>query len=672
MHPISTPPSDALTTLLQDRWGYSTFRPYQREIIEAVLLNTSLLAILPTAAGKSLTYQLPALVLPGLTLVITPLVALMEDQVRECTHHGLRAAAWHSQQLPADHLRLFAQLQEGTLQILFIAPERAPALLDHVRPGIVRRLVIDEAHCCSQWGHDFRPDYRRLPALRRALGDPPVLALTATAPPAIAADIRQLFACTLTLQAPSDRPNLAYGVLPVEHALAQQQALHQWLDRLPSGLVLCYTTSRKETETWAAHLQRTRGESVSAYHAGLPAETRRAAQAAFTSHATRILVATTAFGMGINLPDIRAVIHLGLPESAEAYLQESGRAGRDGAPAWALILPRLRYDFLRRRRLIEQAAPDPATFATAWTQLAQTLPPWQSADPATRALLLSLQTLAEDQGWWDPLHQRWTTPLTATIRDRSWAALQTAYHRRWTQWQALTRYLQTSACRRAWLLSYLQEPALAQRPPVDPCCDHCHPDRFLPAPSGVAAPTAWTVAWNRAQRSPQLPRLTLLRQWRDQTATHRGLAPQVILPDTALIALSQTAPDSLDALRRMPDVPAATVDRYGTWLLTVAPPPSTVSPPLVSVDAPTGLWCRGHLVVIPDQPVPQWFDRLWIAQSGSTVVCSPEGPDAAPLWTVTGAHIVRSPQRFEATQRTPSRRLLFVYAPDSPAFESPS
>ena len=235
--------ADPLLQTLQRHWGYTDFRPFQREVIDAVLRRDSVLAMLPTSAGKSLTYQLPALMTPGFTLVITPLIALMDDQVRECQTVHLPAAALHSN-LPADvQSATMAAIQQGAIRIAYVAPERLPSLAAEA-PSLppITQLVIDEAHCASQWGHDFRPDYRRIPYWRKKLGTPPVLALTATAPPSIAQDLQHLFACPLLIQAPADRPNLQYAVLSTPTAIEQTQTLNHILDHLPDGLVLCYTS----------------------------------------------------------------------------------------------------------------------------------------------------------------------------------------------------------------------------------------------------------------------------------------------------------------------------------------------------------------------------------------------------------------------------------------------
>ncbi len=298
--------------------------------------------VMPTGAGKSLCYQLPGLVRDGLTLVVSPLVALIKDQVDALVGRGLRAAAWVSGMSDEAKGEVAASLRSGALKFLFVAPERfgVPGFLERLEKVRIGLMAVDEAHCIVSWGHDFRPDYLALGQVRRALGDPPCIALTATATPAVRTEIT---AC-LGLPRPRifvsgfDRPGLRLSVETCEDRKEKQERLLEVLERLGRP-ALVYAATRREVEAVAAFLA-ARGVPAAYYHAGLPGEARARIQDAFLAGKLPILVATNAFGMGIDHPGIRAVVHWQMPGSLEAYLQEVGRAGRDGAPAEAVLLYR--------------------------------------------------------------------------------------------------------------------------------------------------------------------------------------------------------------------------------------------------------------------------------------------------------------------------------------------
>jgi ATP-dependent DNA helicase RecQ len=334
--------ADALEQALQDFFGWSSFRPGQRPVIEAMLTGQDCLAVLPTGAGKSLCYQLPALVRGGLVLVISPLVALMEDQVQHLQRRGIAAACLHRGLDPARRRDLLQRVRSNRLRLLYLAPERLQVeatrqLLEELHgEGKLVGLAIDEAHCISAWGHDFRPDYRRLGQLRRLCPGVPVVALSATAAPRVRADlIRMLELRRPLIQVRSARrDNLSYGMRrrPLD-------PLPQVLEALEAarGAVLIYARTRRSVESWAKRLGEAGVEAI-AYHAGMDPESRALALTHFQEHRSPVLVATVAFGMGVDRPDVGLVLHLDLPASAEGYLQESGRAGRDGLPARCLVL----------------------------------------------------------------------------------------------------------------------------------------------------------------------------------------------------------------------------------------------------------------------------------------------------------------------------------------------
>ena len=343
--------------LLHSVWGFPTFRPGQKEIVEAVVEGRDVLAIMPTGGGKSLCFQLPALVRPGLTVVISPLIALMRDQVRSLRAAGVNAGALTSGNTAEDTEEVFQAIEDGTLRLLYLAPERlaSPQTVPLLRRANVTAIAVDEAHCVSQWGHDFRPDYLRIGDLRRSL-DVPLAAFTATADEETRSEIiTRLFGgrSPEVFLRGFDRPNihLAFAVKenPRDQVLGFAKARQG-----QSGIVYCGT--RAKTETLAQALTAA-GHLSLAYHAGLDADERRRVETAFQREDGLIVVATVAFGMGIDKPDIRWVMHADLPKSIEGYYQEIGRAGRDGARAETLTLYGADDIRMRRGQIDEGAAP---------------------------------------------------------------------------------------------------------------------------------------------------------------------------------------------------------------------------------------------------------------------------------------------------------------------------
>ena len=343
--------------VLHEVFGFPAFRGQQEAIVRDVCAGRDVLAIMPTGAGKSLCYQVPALVRPGCALVVSPLIALMEDQVRALRAYGVRAAALNSQS--QDSGATIDALRDGQLDLLYVAPERAalPGFRQLVARAEIALVAIDEAHCVSQWGHDFRPEYRQLRALCDLLPGTPRVALTATADVTTRADILDQLgiAPDRMVLAGFDRPNIRYEVAAKTGSSRQ---LLGFLDTQRGGAGIVYSPTRDKTDKTAAALT-AHGLNARAYHAGLDPDTRRRNQAAFVDADDMVMVATVAFGMGIDKPDVRFVAHLGLPKSIEAYYQETGRAGRDGDPAVAHLL----YgadDIARARGFISEGQPDPA------------------------------------------------------------------------------------------------------------------------------------------------------------------------------------------------------------------------------------------------------------------------------------------------------------------------
>jgi len=340
--------------VLKEIFGFDSFRPGQEAVIRAVLEGRDTLAVMPTGGGKSLCYQIPALMQQSLTVIVSPLISLMKDQVDSLLQSSVAdAAALHSGLPPEERWEVERKVRTGEIRMLYVAPERLRSLefVLSLRRAGVGLFVVDEAHCISEWGHDFRPDYLFLPRAVRDLGSPPVLALTATATPRVRQDIRR----SLGMRDPHvevtsfNRPNLTYRVVPVEK---KKEKLARILDVIrsspPPGIV--YATTRKECDELAAEL-RSSGVDAAAYHAGMGAARRNEVQERFMTDEVGVVVATIAFGMGVDKPNVRFVIHAAVPGSLPAYIQESGRAGRDGEAAECVVLYR-GADVGRRKRLV--------------------------------------------------------------------------------------------------------------------------------------------------------------------------------------------------------------------------------------------------------------------------------------------------------------------------------
>jgi ATP-dependent DNA helicase RecQ len=326
------------SSILKNTFGYDTFRPLQREVIENVLAGRDTLAIMPTGGGKSLCYQIPALLLDGLTVVVSPLISLMKDQVEQLRAYGVPALFLNSSLGPLEYQENMEYVRRGKVKLLYVAPETllTPRILALLADLKVALLTIDEAHCISEWGHDFRPEYRQLVEVRKRFPETVCLALTATATDRVRQDIRTTlkFATTSEFIASFNRENLYMEVLPKQDPIAQTiEMLERYKDQ--SGIIYCF--SRKQVDELAGYLA-SKGYSVRPYHAGLDDAERRRNQEAFIRDDAQIIVATIAFGMGINKPNVRFVIHFDLPKSIENYYQEIGRAGRDGLPAHCLLL----------------------------------------------------------------------------------------------------------------------------------------------------------------------------------------------------------------------------------------------------------------------------------------------------------------------------------------------
>ena len=459
MNPIVIPLAERIAEarrLLHGHYGFADFRPLQRRVVQSVLAGRDTLAVLPTGGGKSICFQVPALVLGGLTVVVSPLLALMQDQVGALRQRGIAAGTLNSSLTPDEQAEVMAQVQDGSLRLLYISPERAPRLSeDLVRHRIKPRLLaIDEAHCISEWGHDFRPSYRELAAFRIACGLPPTVALTGTATAVVRTDIIASLALgkhDLHL-ASFNRPNLHFDVQWMRRPAERLPALRALLDRKP-GLTIVYVQTRASCDALAQALWFS-GIRSAAYHAGLPREQRTQVLNQFLAEDLDVVVATSAFGMGIDAPRVRLVVHWGMPATPEAYYQEAGRGGRDGRSARCVLLHH-RTDAEIHRRQIGVTFPARKILEELWAH-----PERRRRHPA--AVAASAERLASELGM---------APKAA-----AWNAVERRRRAAEARLLVMECYAGGKRCRRAVLLEYFGQPREE--------CDGC--DRCGAAPRASA------------------------------------------------------------------------------------------------------------------------------------------------------------------------------------------
>ncbi len=500
-----------LRQLLRERFGYSDFRPGQQEAIHSVLAKQDTLVVMPTGSGKSLIYQLAALALPGTTLVISPLIALMKDQVDQLQARHIPATFINSSLSAVQQQERLQQLLAGAYRLVYIAPERLRhrAFLETISKVKIDLLTVDEAHCISQWGHDFRPDYLQIAtAAHGSLGRPTTLALTATATPQVQDEIIAHLDLRMARKIVTgfNRPNLTFTVRYTPDVEAKYRALREFF-KITAGAGIVYVGTRRQAEEVAGFLSRELGVNASPYHAGMESAMRHKIQEAFMSGAIPVVVATNAFGMGVNRADLRFVLHYSIPGSLEAYYQEAGRAGRDGLPAQCVLLYSPQ-DRELQEWFIENDAPSSEELFTLY-ETARSL--------AHEGTVVST---VEDLCWATGIHETKVKVGLAQLESLSalqclgnegvhlhfkigtlnWKALETmavevearrAHKRR--QLQKMVIYAETNSCRRRIILDHFGDP---DQTPVSCCCDNCETylTKVTPSEARPAETTAERVA----------------------------------------------------------------------------------------------------------------------------------------------------------------------------------
>jgi RecQ family ATP-dependent DNA helicase len=562
--------------------GLPAFRPSQREAVQSALDGRDSLVVMPTGGGKSLCYQLPALASDALTVVVSPLIALIADQHRRLLEAGHRSVMLASNLGPEQNRAGLEEIRSGHAQLVFCAPERfaSRALRAALLTREIALFVVDEAHCVSEWGHDFRPDYLRLRPVIDLLGRPPVMACTATATPRVAEEV----AARLGLRDPLlvrrgfDRPNISFDVIALggDGAVARKRGI------LLAGLAdpanrpaIVYCGTRKDTEQVAALLE-AEGIASAAYHAGMAAAARNQSQAAFMDGAVEVVVATNAFGQGIDKDDIRSVWHWALPSSVEGYYQEAGRAGRDGAPARAVLLA-MRGDLGRLIQFIKNSEMTVADVKGVIERLRRgatggvaIVDPRGQDDRERVALAVAERagtvTLAPAPGG------RLAATITGHLDEYAARAVcREATNRRWTAYQALKRFADSDdVCRRRQLLDHFgdDEPTA----PLGRCCDVCSPIEWIDLDAIRAPPRGGRAAGGQAAGTPAGPpvdegEFDVLKRWRFGRA--EGKPAYTVAANATLEEVLRRRPRSPQELLAIRGIGPSFVEKHGAALLTV-------------------------------------------------------------------------------------------------------
>ncbi|MDP9424134.1 MAG: DNA helicase RecQ [Pseudomonadota bacterium] len=573
--------------LLHDRFGFSHFRGVQEDVVGRAVQGKHTLAVMPTGAGKSLCYQLPALVRHGTAIVISPLIALMQDQVRSADGFGIKAAALTS--ASEDPRAIRDALRDGQLDLLYVAPERATteAFQRLLQEAHIALFAIDEAHCVSEWGHDFRPDYRLLLPLLDQHRDVPRLALTATADKRTRADVLVQLGIPEEglIIAGFDRPNIRYHVRPRDGAGKQVKALMA----AQPGPGIVYLPSRNATDKLAAQLD-VPGRRVLPYHAGLDPKIRQRNQAAFVDSEEMVIAATVAFGMGIDKPDVRFVAHAGVPKSIEAYYQETGRAGRDGDPAEAWLFWGAE-DFSRARRRIETEV-EPGRRPQERERL-NMLAAFVEAATCRRAILLRHfgEEPPEQCGNCDNcLEPPATIDVTTVAQKLLSAAFRTEMRFGIAHLEAVLAGNDNEKVRqfghhRLSVFGIMDAEELALVKPVGRSLlarDALRADEYgglsfgpgarpiLKGEEGLVIAVPSRRTRKSRQRGPELPHDPLfeaLRSWRRERAKEQGVPPYVIFHDSTLREISARKPASISELSALEGIGDTKLERHGESLL---------------------------------------------------------------------------------------------------------
>ncbi len=493
---------------LHELFGFERFRRGQAEAVRAALDSRDVLVVMPTGSGKSLCYQLPALMRTDLTLVVSPLVSLMQDQVEALERIAPgRVGLVNSQRDAAANRRVVDQAVAGHVRLLYVAPERfsSPGFLERLRTAQIGLFVVDEAHCVSQWGHDFRPDYFRLADAARWLGAKAIVASTATATPQVASDIVERLGLRDPVRVATgfDRPNLSFAVVPCATKEAVHRGISAALAQEGALPAIVYAGTRAESDKLAPRLARELGVSAVAYHAGLGREARAEAQRSFMSGEVSVVVATNAFGMGVDKADVRTVCHETVPGSIEAYYQEAGRAGRDGKPARCLLFASsrdkgLHVFFIERSTVDEEAISRVATRVIGRAvegRYALGIDELRSVGgcdaEAVRAIVGHLARAGVVQPSPSPpdllsgrVSGGWDGRALAACR----SSAREGTRARWRQYRAVWAWVEGDRCRREGILRHFGDQSTPS--PEVPCCDVCDPSLAPPPPPPPAARSA--------------------------------------------------------------------------------------------------------------------------------------------------------------------------------------